>query len=149
MFLKRGMRSAKAFISPGRSLAPVQWIWCLSRDGSRTCDIGNARYLASRIPGARLCEIDSGDHLCHLTHLEHVGDLTDIPAIPMNSPHLRRPTHASRPIETLLSLRNTATQLEDARPCLHVYIGKIYWCSMPQVRCNRSLVTLTISSAVP
>jgi hypothetical protein len=46
----------------------------LSRDGSRTCDIGNARYLASRIPGARLCEIDSEDHLCHLTHLEHVID---------------------------------------------------------------------------
>jgi class 3 adenylate cyclase len=38
--------------------------------GDRVCDIGNARYLASKIPGSRLCEIDSEDHLFHLTHLD-------------------------------------------------------------------------------
>ena len=46
----------------------------LHATGDRVCDIGNARYLASRIPDARLCEIDSEDHLCHLTHLERVID---------------------------------------------------------------------------
>lgn len=31
--------------------------------GDRTLEIGHGRYLASRIPGAQLIEIDSGDHL--------------------------------------------------------------------------------------
>jgi pimeloyl-ACP methyl ester carboxylesterase len=38
--------------------------------GDRVCDIGNARYLANKIPGARLHEIDSRDHLFHWTHLD-------------------------------------------------------------------------------
>ncbi len=46
----------------------------LHATGDRVCDIGNARYLASRIPGARLCEIDSEDHLCHITQLDCVID---------------------------------------------------------------------------
>lgn len=42
--------------------------------GDRVCDIGNARYLANKIPGARLCEIESEDHLFHLTHLDQAID---------------------------------------------------------------------------
>ncbi len=42
--------------------------------GDRVCDIGNARYLANNISGARLCEIDSDDHLFHLTQLDQAID---------------------------------------------------------------------------
>lgn len=40
--------------------------------GDRAIDIHNGRYLAERIPGARLCEIDSEDHLCFLTDVDEV-----------------------------------------------------------------------------
>ena len=42
--------------------------------GDRVCAIGNGRYLAESIPGARLCEIDSEDHLCHFTQVDQVLD---------------------------------------------------------------------------
>jgi hypothetical protein len=45
--------------------------------GDRVCDIGNARYLASKIAGARLCEIDSDDHLFHLTQLDRTIDVIE------------------------------------------------------------------------
>jgi pimeloyl-ACP methyl ester carboxylesterase len=35
----------------------------INRRGDADCDIGNARYLAARIPGARLVELDGEDHL--------------------------------------------------------------------------------------
>jgi len=40
--------------------------------GDRVCSLSSGRYLAENIPGARLCEIESEDHLCHLTHTEEV-----------------------------------------------------------------------------
>jgi class 3 adenylate cyclase len=46
----------------------------LHATGDRVIDIGNARYLASKISGARLREIDSRDHLCDLTEHERVLD---------------------------------------------------------------------------
>lgn len=42
--------------------------------GDRAVDVGNGRYLAGRIPGARLCEIQSEDHLCFLTEVDRVMD---------------------------------------------------------------------------
>lgn len=42
----------------------------LHATGDRVCDIGNARYLKSKISNARLREMDSEDHLFHLTHLD-------------------------------------------------------------------------------
>ena len=40
--------------------------------GDRVCSLASGRYLADNIPGARLCEIESDDHLCHITHTETV-----------------------------------------------------------------------------
>lgn len=46
----------------------------LHATGDRVCDVGNARYLAGKISGARLREIDSDDHLFHLTQVDQAID---------------------------------------------------------------------------